>query len=293
MSQLYQRHSGLVYRFSLRLIADESTAEEITQDVFLALLSDGKRFDPQRASLSTWLRGIARRLVWKHLRRRDFTEDELDDTLESPQDDPFLTIARDQAIATVEQGLDALPPALREAATETVQKLADGNRIVRHNATKLYRDSAGRTRREQTIAALSPSSPIAPGQVIVISDPVASIDFILDESRKTVRKITHFNTPANFKTAAPQSIPLGTRVIEGLECTGSKTTVTIPAGSIGNERPIVTVTVNWYARAIEELVRSTTYDPRFGETNYTLRNIVLGEPPQSLFQPPSNYQVQP
>lgn len=181
-------------------------------------------------------------------------------------------------------------PFMAEALTETVQKLIDGNRIVRHNATKLYRDSSGRTRREQTISALSPSSPIVPGQIVFISDPVASVDYILDESRKTVRKVPHFNSPAPTR---PQSMPIGSRNIEGLECTGSKTVVTIPAGAIGNERPIVTVTINWYAPSIEELVRSTTNDPRFGETIYTLHNIVLGEPPSELFKPPAGYQVQP
>lgn len=118
MAQLYNRHGGLVYRFSLRLMQDESAAEEITQDVFLALLGDADRFDPARASLSTWLCGIARRRVWKHLRARErdhaaVSEDD-PDRIESPEDDPFITISRAEAVDAVEQGLDALTPALRE-----------------------------------------------------------------------------------------------------------------------------------------------------------------------------------
>jgi hypothetical protein len=180
-----------------------------------------------------------------------------------------------------------------EAVTETVQVFVDGNRIVRHNIARLYRDSAGRTRREQTIEALGPSSPIATGQIVVIADPVALVDFILDEPRKTARKFAHLEGVGTQADAnPPDGVHLGTRTIEGLECVGLKKTSTIPSGAIGNLRPIVTVTETWYASAIEELVHSTTSDPRFGETSYTLHNIVLAEPPRDMFRPPPGYQVQ-
>ena len=52
-------------------------------------------------------------------------------------------------------------PFAAEAVTETVQVLTDGNRIVRRNLTREYRDRSGRTRREQTIESLGPSSPVA------------------------------------------------------------------------------------------------------------------------------------
>ena len=118
MAQLYRRHGGLVYRFSLRLIQDESIAEEVTQDVFLALLGHADRFDPERGSMATWLCGIARRLVWKQLRfrQRDLAsppEEELDE-IASTEDDPFVTMSRKQAVLAVERGIGELPAALRE-----------------------------------------------------------------------------------------------------------------------------------------------------------------------------------
>jgi hypothetical protein len=186
-------------------------------------------------------------------------------------------------------------PYSAEAVTETVQTLADGNRIVRHNTTKLYRDGAGRTRREQTIEALGPSSPISPGQVIAISDPVASFDYILDPVHRLARKFARFeDVTAQAGVGQPPegASRVGIRAIESLECTGFRKTAIIPAGQIGNLRPILTVTETWYAPAIEELVHSTTSDPRFGDTSYSLRNIVLGEPARELFEPPPGYDVQ-
>jgi hypothetical protein len=61
MSALYRRHGGLVYRFTLQMSRDVAVAEEITQEVFLALLTQIGRFDAGRGTLSTWLCGIARR----------------------------------------------------------------------------------------------------------------------------------------------------------------------------------------------------------------------------------------
>lgn len=180
------------------------------------------------------------------------------------------------------------------AVTETLRPLLDGNRIVRKNSTQHYRDRLGRTRREQTIETLGASMPITPVRLIVISDPVAGMDYIVDDARMTVRKFARYESDAPNQKPEPGSntISLGTRTVEGVECTGTKTTVTIPAGQIGNTLPIEIVTESWYSPAIQALVRSTTSDPRFGQTSYTLRNIVLEEPPRSLFEPPAGYKLE-
>jgi RNA polymerase sigma-70 factor (ECF subfamily) len=114
MAALYQLHGGLIYRFSLRMSHDESIAEEVTQEVFLALLKQADRFDPRQAALSTWLCGIARRLVWKHLERRQ-RMGPLDESseIESPEDDPGVLLIRKEAVLAVQRGLDELPIDLR------------------------------------------------------------------------------------------------------------------------------------------------------------------------------------
>src|ERR1700682_6169372 len=118
MAALYRRHGGLVYRFTLRMSQDVSIAEEVTQEVFLALLRQLDRFDPQRAALSTWLCGIARRQLWKHLERRGYDantvgEDDAPEA-ESHEDSPATWLMRRETVATVRLGIDELPLPLKE-----------------------------------------------------------------------------------------------------------------------------------------------------------------------------------
>jgi RNA polymerase sigma-70 factor (ECF subfamily) len=66
---IFRRHHGRVYRFSCQMLGSKEAAEDITQDVFVALTKSAGRFDPAVASLSTYLYGIARNLVLQHYKR--------------------------------------------------------------------------------------------------------------------------------------------------------------------------------------------------------------------------------
>ena len=117
MAALYRRHGGLVYRFTLRMSRNDAIAEEITQEVFLALLTQIDRFDAQRGSLSTWLCGIARHQLWKHLQRSEAVgafDDESAAEVEFSGDGPAELLLRREAVAAVRAGMDELPAALRE-----------------------------------------------------------------------------------------------------------------------------------------------------------------------------------
>jgi len=118
MAALYRRHGGLVYRFTLQMSRNDAVAEEITQEVFLALLTQMDRFDAGRGSLSTWLCGIARRQLWKYLERNegaafDFDEESAAE-LQCPSEGPAELLLRREAVAAVRAGMEELPPALRE-----------------------------------------------------------------------------------------------------------------------------------------------------------------------------------
>jgi hypothetical protein len=85
---------------------------------------------------------------------------------------------------------------------------------------------------------------------------------------------------------------LGLQSIEGgVSAEGTRTTITIPAGQIGNELPIVTVSERWYSPELQVTVMSTRSDPRTGTTTYKLTNINRSEPAPTLFQVPSDYTV--
>jgi hypothetical protein len=128
---------------------------------------------------------------------------------------------------------------------------------------------------------------------------VANVNFMLDPQRRTARKMTFraggmpAPPPQSMKRAAPEAKTesLGKQTIEGVEAEGTRTTVTIPAGQIGNERALEIVSERWYSAALQEVVLSKYRDPRFGEHTYRLKNISRTEPAHSLFEPPADYTV--
>lgn len=91
----------------------------------------------------------------------------------------------------------------------------------------------------------------------------------------------------DFKTES-----LGTKTIGGISVTGTKTTSTIPAGTIGNDKDLAITRETWYSPDLRLVIQSTQTDPRFGETTYALTNIQRSEPDPTLFQVPAGYKVE-
>jgi TonB family protein len=331
-------------------------------------------------------------------------------------------------------------PYSADAVTETVMVLGDGNRITRTTTAKLYRDSEGRTRREQSLNGIGAwaASEDAP-QTVFINDPVNGANYVLNTKTQTAQKAMQFTfirtpnaeaangaggmtfnlrkEPSNLEIkagvlngkavkratpdypaiaraagaqgtvdvevtvdeqgnvasahaisghqllqnaaveaarqwsfsptllkgqpvkvagiitfqftlsgkeneSAPGDMPtppqratgemkmrtrepggekmpkfpetqesLGKQAVEGVQAEGSRTTVTIPAGAIGNERPIQIVSERWYSSDLQAVVMTRHSDPRFGETTYRLTNISRSEPDRSLFEVPAGYKV--
>ena len=271
-------------------------------------------------------------------------------------------------------------PYSADAVTETIQTLGDGNRIVRNSSSKIYRDSAGRTRREQAMKVVGPWTVSGEAPVMItINDPVSGVYYNLNSSSKTAHKMTAFRmgdmsedmkagaelkakmkdklklraangaeagvstgvvnsagvvnevvikrganaadltvtqnvvgaAPGAVVSAVAAGVPmtvgagvmawtsdaevnqesLGTQAIEGVTAEGTRVTFTIPAGKIGNDRPIVTVNERWYSPELQTVVLTKNSDPRMGETTYRLTNINRSEPDPSLFQVPADYTV--
>jgi len=271
-------------------------------------------------------------------------------------------------------------PYSAQALTETTQTLSDGNRIINKSTATIYRDSEGRTRREQTLRVMGPfATGGEPPQTIFINDPVAGVNYALDTRTKTAHKMPPMrfefklrspegggggigggvgiatgggqgvraggppppgmSGPMVFeRTAPPQGIgvggpppglpgegsvrvfersvapppagesgmvfqwqgarednarneSLGKQAIEGVEAEGTRKTIEIPAGEIGNERPIEIVFERWYSPELQVVVMTKHSDPRFGETTYRLTNINRSEPARELFEVPADYTV--
>jgi len=84
---------------------------------------------------------------------------------------------------------------------------------------------------------------------------------------------------------------LGTRQMEGVNAVGKRTKSVIATGKIGNDRPIEITDERWESQDLRLLVRSHHRDPRTGDVEYRLTNIVRVEPPADLFAIPSDYTV--
>jgi hypothetical protein len=258
-------------------------------------------------------------------------------------------------------------PYSADAVTETIQTLSDGNRIVQSSSAKIYRDSAGRTRREQTFKAIGPWAVSGEAPVMItINDPVAGVTYSLNSNTKTAHKmgmprlaglseiakdrvelkekiaklkaangaeagvsvanevvvkegatVAYSSVDRGVATGAAigairAGVPmamgggvmswsseaevnqeqLGTQTVEGVAAEGGRVTFTIPAGKIGNDRPIVSFNERWYSQELQTVVLSKNSDPRMGETTYRLTNIDRSEPDPSLFQVPADYTVE-
>jgi hypothetical protein len=203
--------------------------------------------------------------------------------------------------------------------------LADGTRINRQVIAKLYRDSAGRIRREQTIMGLAELNPAQESQVLVtIVDPVENVAYALNSATHEARRVRFSassqiaaptapappqpppppppppppggqNPPPPLPPPAPPGPPteesLGTKQIEGVTATGRRSTLTIPIGQIGNDRPIAIVDERWESPELKLLLLSVHRDPRTGDVEFRLTNLRRAEPSPDLFKVPADYTV--
>ena len=119
---LYRKHQASLYRFALRMTGSPWSAEEIVQDVFLTLIREPKKYDPERGAVGAFLFGITRNRVLKHLER---APREL--PLEDPESgdmrvrdiadhaNPGIWAEKQERIAQVRNALLTLPAEFREA----------------------------------------------------------------------------------------------------------------------------------------------------------------------------------
>lgn len=230
---------------------------------------------------------------------------------------------------------------------ESVQTLADGNRIVQSTSGAIARDSQGRTRQDMNLPSIGNLSATNAPHLVVIHDPVAQTSYTLNLTNKTAEKMpvpplgpipppggqvsastgqapppgaNVFYVRSAGGTASgqgpdlPPPMPplammdgpkvmmrdgqgkaatedLGSQTMEGVFVTGVRTTRTIPAGQIGNEKPISIVTEVWTSPDLKTVVYSKRSDPRTGEQTFRLTGITRSEPDGSLFTVPADFKI--
>jgi hypothetical protein len=192
-----------------------------------------------------------------------------------------------------------------------VQTLADGTQVESSETTLFYRDAMGRMRDERENEA-------------IIYDPVAGCVYHLWKPTKTATKgVIPAGMPTQIATAADGNVvdhevtpsgvgvsrragdaqgiaasaqraqreDMGSQVVNGVPAKASRITITIPAGTFGNNREVKVINERWYSDELAILVESTNSDPRFGETRYEMTDIERRAPDPALFQVPADYTV--
>lgn len=204
----------------------------------------------------------------------------------------------------VEQKVVTGAPFSATISQETSQTLADGNKIERDATGSFARDSQGRTRRDMALPAIGPwaASGKEPPHAIFINDPVAGTRYMLDTTQKVAHQMpagpeepkvrTHPDAGAQVEVQQQETtVSLGTQTINGISAQGTRTIRTIPAGEIGNQKPISITVERWYSADLQTYVLVKHSDPMMGDTVYQLTNIQRTEPDASLFQVPADYTV--
>jgi hypothetical protein len=211
---------------------------------------------------------------------------------------------------------------------ESVQILADGNKISQKHATSVARDSQGRMRQEISLGNIPGLSPEKTPHMVIIRDPVAGESYTLDLNAKTYAKrkdgqpqtvsinmtpsgdaryeaklkaesgarvaftakeVAGIKEAVSTKDRAVKQESLGMKVIEGVSVEGTRSTRTIAAGEIGNEKAIDIVSEIWISPDLKAVVYSKRSDPRTGDQIMQLTNIQRAEPPSSLFTVPADF----
>jgi hypothetical protein len=185
--------------------------------------------------------------------------------------------------------------------TTFTQTLADGNLITRTNTSTFARDNQGRTVTTETVNHMGPwSSSTGPKTLTFIFDPVAGFAYTLDPTTKTASQRAIHPKPAeagDVKGHGPRNNPnavveqLPAETIQGVVANGTKITRTIPAGTMGNQNPIVEVNTRYFSQDLQMVVSSSHSDPRTGNSSFQASNISRNEPPASLFQVPAGYTI--
>lgn len=198
--------------------------------------------------------------------------------------------------------------------TQVVRTLADGNEITTESVQRLYRDSAGRLRKE----TLNSSGAVEKVEITAADGVV----YVLDPRRKTVRKpaVVQFSTEKTAQgvtlkvggdSAAQEYIDnmnaalsdpsqalsgytsqdLGVRDIEGCKAAGSANRYEIAAGTRGNVKPMEETTENWFCRDWGMTVLTKSSNAMSGQRTTGLSQVSFREQDAALFVVPADYTL--
>ena len=181
--------------------------------------------------------------------------------------------------------------------TEWVRLLSNGARITLGNHRLIARDSAGRIFQERRMLVPQNGKQESFITQTEISDPILKQQYICMPHENTCQLefrqpfLTAVQPQGSTNKIQPATQSLGTQPIGGVETVGTRETIVIPTGEIGNDSPVHTTREFWFAPKLGLNLISIRDDPRFGTQRFDLSDIVLGEPDTKLFSPPEGSRI--
>jgi len=188
--------------------------------------------------------------------------------------------------------------------TEWVREIPGGGTYTAVNQRRVARDGRGRIYEERWLLVPKDSGVESKMNVVQIADPNQHTLYnCWVEQRRCM--LLRFTEPA-MTSYEPGVIPtgplannkgftnhldLGIRTIAGLDTHGTRDTTTLLPGTVGNDRPFVTVREFWTAPQLGVNLLSIVDGPRTGKQTFTLSDVSLNEPDPQLFELPEGYQV--
>jgi hypothetical protein len=202
-------------------------------------------------------------------------------------------------------GIQVLPvtgrPFSGRDSIEWTRTLEDGSVVTTHLTALVARDSQGRIRRERTNFVPADSNQQSTPMDLIILDPTEHTRTTCNIASRRCT-VADYPTPMKFSPvpAGPldhgkrflERESLGTDVVEDLNVVGTRETLTINAGVIGNSDPVVTTREFWYSSDLEINLSVIRRDPREGTQVIQLIDLSRDEPDPSLFRVPSDYVIE-
>jgi hypothetical protein len=191
-------------------------------------------------------------------------------------------------------------PFSAETLIEDTRVLFDGSKVKNTRSGAIYRDGAGRVRREQTLDTIAGTRVLAaddkPQKLVFITDFTAGNQIFLDQNSRVARRFRldpkGERRPGDSGPDEDAGTVVGTKSIDGVTCELRRSEHEIPVGRIGNSTALKVVSERCYSTELQVVIMSSHRDPVAGLHEFTLRNIKRVEPAAELFAIPASYRIE-
>ena len=196
-------------------------------------------------------------------------------------------------------------PFTARLSTEWARPTPDGGTITLVNEREIARDNEGRVYEQRW--SLVPKNGNVKSSLtwVQVADPNEHTLYNCN-AIKLVCDLLAYNPASDLAAAAPRTVVqgplrnghgtiesenLGTKIVDGLETVGTRQTITLSPGAIGNDRTVVKMTESWRAEQLAVNLISVRSDPISGKQTFTVTELDTNPPDPQLFEPPEGFKI--